>query len=195
MELRRSRGPYGEFNSGIEETECRTVSMGDAIIRAHRLEVIQVEWSREEDGLLAILTTDEMLRFFSFSEPNLPRLILNTSSKSISNPHCLTLQDEGSIMRFSLSDCMVFLLQDQLDIQTISLREGSLVSPPVPMYPFNEDNYSGNGRGLLLLPTQPPVMVVASSKGTILHCIFMQEVSCHSPPFYYHIHVGCIFRR
>lgn len=176
MELRRSRGPHGEFNSGVEETECRTVSVGDTIIRAHRLEVIQVEWSQEEDGIIAILTNDEMLRFFSISEPSVPRLILNISNKSSSGQHCVTLQEEGGMVGFSLSDGIAFLLQDQLDIQSVPLREGALISPPVPMYPFNEDNYNGNGRGLLLLPTQPPVLVVASSNGTILHCIFIQEV-------------------
>lgn len=173
MVLRRSRGPYGEFSGGNRESDCRTLAIGNTIIRAHCLNVIQVQWCPNMDSTIAVLTSDEKLRLYTITEPNIPLLCVNTSLNATS--HALKLPDEKT-MCFSFYNDMLFLLQDQLSVQTLTLREGSLPSMPLPMYPLMNDNYEEEGCGLLVLPTTPPVLVLASTGGRIRHCVYSNGI-------------------
>ena len=126
--------------------------------------------------MITILTNDGVLRLFSLIQPSIPQLSLSLSLTFPSQSHSVKLDDEeGHIIAFTLLNNTAFLLQDKMDLQTIPLKEGGQPSSPLPMYPLVEDNYSGNGCGLLVLPTQPPVIILGSENGTILHCVFVSS--------------------
>lgn len=172
LELRRQRGPCGEFAGGISETDCRTISVGSSLIRAHCLEVLHVQWHPNDDKTIAVLTSDELIRIYHISNPSVPTLSLNVLSRH-SQSHAVTLE-EDYVISFALSDDIVFLLLKSLEVQIISLKEGAQPSLSLPMYPLDKDNYSGIGCGLLLLPTQPLVLIIASANG-VLHCVFAEN--------------------
>ena len=138
--------------------------------------VLQTQWHPEDDKVITILTSDGVLRLFSIIQPSIPQLSLYLSLTLPSQPHSVRLdEEEGQIITFALLNDTAFLLQDKMDLQTIPLKEGGQPSSPLPMYPLVEDNYSGNGCGLLVLPTQPPVIVIGSENCTILHCVFVSS--------------------
>jgi hypothetical protein len=61
-----------------------------------------------------------------------------------------------------------------MDVQVIPLSEGAQPSCPLPIYPLVEDNYNCVGRDLLLLPTQPPLLVIAVDDGRVFHCLYVK---------------------
>ena len=138
--------------------------------------ILQTQWHPEDDKMITVLTSDGVLRLFSIIQPSIPQLSLYLSLTLPSQSHSVRLdEEEGQIISFTLLNDTAFLLQDKMDLQTISLKEGGQPSSPLPMYPLVEDNYSGNGCGLLVLSTQPPVIVLGSENGTILHCVFVSS--------------------
>ena len=176
LELRRQRGPEGEFAGGVSEADCRTVSIGGSLIRAHCLKVLQARWHPEDDKTIAILTSDDMIRLYHLSQPSIPVLTLNLMpGLAYQRRHSVTLDEDNEIVSFCLSGDAIFLLQKSLDIQTILLKEGACPSISLPMYPLVDNNYSWSGCDMLLLPTQPPVLVIASVDGRILHCVYVKN--------------------
>lgn len=43
------------------------------------------------------------------------------------------------------------------------------------MYPPAEDNYGSESCSLLCLPSQPPVLILATSEGQLHHCLVVEE--------------------
>ena len=173
MELRRQRGPNGEFCGGVKEADCRTVPIANTLIRAHHLEVLQVEWHQDQTGIIAVLTKDGGLRLFSLNKPNVPQLTLRVSLIETCHSHALRLEEAGSVIAFSIFKNKIILLQDRMELQIAPLKEGGQPSSPLRMYPVVEDNYSGRGCDMLLLSMYPPVVVLASDNGRLLHCVYI----------------------
>ena len=173
MELWKQRGPYGEFSGGMAEVDCRTISIGDTLIRAHQLNVLQVEWHQEDSNLIGVLSDDGALRLYRLSNPAVPHITL-----AVSNPHStysrlLCLDEGGVVTSFTFSSDGILLLQDSLGLQTVPIRDGEKPTPPLPMYPLDKDNYSDTACDLLVIMTHPPVVVMATTTGRLLHCVFI----------------------
>lgn len=174
MGLRRQRGTEGEFGGGIKELECSTTPIGRTLIQAHCIDVLQACWHPDQTNILAIFTSDGGLRIFSLTQPSIPQLSLRVCSNPPLSYYTLN-EDDGTVVSFYLTSSSIFLLNDRLDLKTVKLKEGSEPSLPLKMFPLNEDNYSGNGCGLLLLQTTPPIVVIAVDDGKLLHCVYLKE--------------------
>ena len=173
IELWRQRGPCGEFSGGVAEVDCRTIAVGDTLIRAHRLTILKVEWHFEEHGLLGILSNDGALRLYHLSNPHAPQLTLCVSAPHPTHSQTLCLDKEGTVVSFSFLPRDVLLMQDCLELQTVSLKEGEQPTPPLPMYPIDKHNYSDMAQDILVIPSHPPVVVMATESGRLLHCVYM----------------------
>ena len=49
------------------------------------------------------------------------------------------------------------------------------------MYPAADDNYGLDACSLLCLPSQPPVMAMATASGKIYHCIVLESEESYDP--------------
>ncbi|XP_067015335.2 nuclear pore complex protein Nup88 [Anabrus simplex] len=57
----------------------------------------------------------------------------------------------------------------------INERSACRVVGPLSMYPSTDDNYGTDMCSLLVLPTLPPIVVIASSAGTLFHCLLLND--------------------
>ncbi len=174
MELWRQRGPNGEFNGGVAEVDCRTVAIGDTLIRAHRLTVIQAKW-HHDDNFIGILSNDGSLRLYMISNPLVPHITLRVSEPHSTYTRAISLDQGGVAISFSFLTNSIVLLQDRMDIHTVVMKNGEQSSPPLPMYPVDKDNYSNTASDLLVILSRPPVVVMATANGRLLHAVLLES--------------------
>ena len=175
MMLRRQRGPSGEFSGGIPEADCRSTQVAGDLLRAHCLHVVQVKWTNSSKELIVMLTSDGVLRLFSVSQPSVPVSSISVSTGPGHFPHVLHLEQEEGVVAFAVWQDRALLLHERMDVQALALKQGAAPTPPLPIYPISEDNYSGSGCGLLLLETTPPVLVLANDSGQLYHCVYLYQ--------------------
>lgn len=154
--------------------DCRTIPIGDTIIRAHRLLVLQAEWHPEDSTVIGALFNDGGLRLFKLSNPAVPFMTLIVSNPHSTFSQLLRLHQSGVVISFSFATNKIILLQDTMDIQTIPIKDGEQPTVPLPMYPLDKDNYSDTACGMLVLQTHPPIIVMATTTGRLLHCILLE---------------------
>lgn len=175
MALRRQRGPSGEFSGGVPEVDCRSTPIASGLLRAHCLHVVQMHWIQNDSEMMVILTSDGMLRLCSVSHPTTPLSTICALAGPGHSPHMLHLEEDGGVVGFVIWQDRALLLHERLDVQAIALQPGAVPTPPLPIYPLSEDNYSGSGCTLLLLETTPPVLVIATDGGRLHHCIYLYQ--------------------
>lgn len=174
IELWRQRGPHGEFSGGVAEVDCRTIPVGDTLIRAHRLIILQVEWHPEDSNIIGALFNDGGLRLFKLSNPGIPFITLIVSNPHSTFSQLLRLDQSGVVISFYFASNNIILLQDTMDIQTVPIRDGEQPTVPLPMYPLDKDNYSDTACGMMVIQSRPPIIVMATTTGRLLHCILLE---------------------
>ncbi len=181
IELWRQRGPHGEFSGGVSDVDCRTVSIGDTLIRAHRLHTVQVKWHHDDNNIIAILTIDGALRLYKLSEPSVPFITMTVSIPHPQYSRAISLDQQNVVTAFNfMSNDSIALLQNCMDIQTILINNGEQPTSPLPMFPIDKDNYGDTASTLLIIPSCPPVIVMATTSGRLLHSVYMDpEESDH----------------
>ena len=172
LELRRVRGEGGEFSGGAGDCECSTTLIASTMLRAHCLTVQSARWYNMDTLLL--LTSDGGLRLFSMAYPEIPQLSLSTLS-SMQVPRTLRLEEEGPIVVSVVHKDTVLMLLERVDVLTIDLHVGAQPSAPLPMHPVTEESYTAGGCDMLVLPTTPPVLIIATDSGRLLHCVYISE--------------------
>ena len=172
LELRRHRGPGGEFAGGALETDCFTQPVASTLLRAHCLTIQHASWHPEQSDTLLLLTSDGVLRLFSLTHPEVPQLSVS-ALPTAQTPQTLRLEEEGGVVACSVLGESALLLLGQADVLAVGLHVGAQPSPPLPMHPVTEDSYTASGCDMLVLHSSPPVLVVATDNRMVLHCVYV----------------------
>ena len=145
-------------------------------MRAHRLSILQVKWRDDDDNTIGVLTNDGALRLYRLADPSVPSVTMLVSVPRPEYSRVLSLDQQTDIIAFNFmsSNNNIILLQSCMDVQTIRIYNGEQPIPPLPMYPIDKDNYSDTASGLLLILSCPPVVVMATTTGRLLHSIYME---------------------
>ena len=180
LELRRHRGPGGEFAGGALETDCLATPVASTLLRAHNLTIQHTSWHPDQLDMLLLLTSDGVLRLFSLTHPEVPHLSVSVLPTA-QTPQTLRLEEEGSVVACAMLGECVLLLLERVDVLVVGLHVGAQPSPPLPMHPVTEDSYTAGGCDLLVLSSSPPVVVVATDSGRVLHCVYISREERVSP--------------
>lgn len=129
-----------------------------------------MEWHQTTPGVLIFLTSDNILRFVNLANPDFAFLTLPLLSGPASE---ISLKDP--MVNFCLLSDTAFVLQDGGDVYKFSLT--SRTGPPsaLGMHPPAEDNYGSDATSLLVLPTDPPCLIIANGNGVLHHCVYLDS--------------------
>lgn len=129
-----------------------------------------MEWHPESPGVLIFLTSDNVLRLVSLANPDFAVLTIPILSGSVSE---ISLKDP--VVSFGLLSNTAFVLQDSGDVFKIPLTSGAPPPSALGMHPPAEDNYGSDAMSLLVLPTNPPALVIANGNGVLHHCVYLDS--------------------
>ena len=134
------------------------------------IKLLQVEWHPENPGLLIFLTSDNFLRLVNLANPDFAILTIPLLSGSVGE---ISLKDP--IVNFSVLSNTVFVLQDCGDVYKVPLTSIDVTPSALGMHPPAEDNYGSDATSLLVLPTDPPCLVIANASGVLHHCVYLDS--------------------
>ncbi|XP_064459760.1 nucleoporin 88-like isoform X1 [Ornithodoros turicata] len=172
-----------------EKAVCRSWPIGEHFFLCNKSVVVtDVAWhpDSETDSHILVLTSDNHLRLYNISEPQAPQLMLpvgvchglsSSIGASLGEDTAVSF-DFGQQLECSKSR-QVFILMGSGDVYLThisSTDENSTmysgrVMGPLNMQPPSEDNYGVDGYSLLCLPSPVPVLVIATTAGTLYHCL------------------------
>ena len=132
------------------------------------VKLLQVEWHPTKPGILIFLTSDNVLRLVNLADPESAFLTIPLLSGSASE---ISLKDP--IVNFCLLSDTAFVLQDGGDVFKVPLVTKAMPLSALGMHPPAEDNYGSDATSLLVLPTDPPCLVIANANGVLHHCVYL----------------------
>ena len=129
-----------------------------------------MEWHPDTPGVLIFLTSDNVLRLVNLANPGFPFLTIPLLSGSASE---ISLKDP--MVNFTLFSNTVFVLQDNGDVFKVPLVSKATFPSALGMHPPAEDNYGSDATSLLVLPTNPPALIIANGNGVLHHCVYLDS--------------------
>lgn len=141
------------------------------------VKLLQAEWHPTKPGVLVFLTSDNVLRLVNLANPEFAFLIIPLLSGSTS---VISLKDP--IVNFCLLSDTAFVLQDGGDVFKVPLVTKATPLSALGMHPPAEDNFGSDATSLLVLPTDPPCLVIANANGVLHHCVYLDAGEVGSRP-------------
>ncbi|XP_067864020.1 nucleoporin 88 [Heptranchias perlo] len=203
LELPQRWGKRSEFEGGKATINCLTVPIAERFFTSSTsLTLRDAAWypSETEEPHVAVLTSDNSMRFYDLKQPQTPVKVF-----------CLTQSEEGNIVpatrsySASLGEIAVafdfgplisapghrskgevrvhplyilyengetFLIYFNLTHKSTGLI-GRLLGP-LPMHPAAEDNYGYDACAIICLPCAPNILVIATQSGMLYHCVVLE---------------------
>ena len=155
----------------------RSIQIASDFFKVHYdfIKLLQVEWHPDTPGVLIFLTSDNVLRLVNLANPDFAFLTIPLLSGSASD---ISLKDP--MVNFSLLSGTAFVLQDSGDVFKVPLVSQATSPSALGMHPPAEDNYGSDATSLLVLPTNPPALVIANGNGVLHHCVYLDSGEvCH----------------
>ena len=151
---------------------CRSIQIASDFFKVHCdfIKLLQVEWHPDTPGVLIFLTSDNILRLVNLANPDFAFLTIPLLSGSASE---ISLKDP--MVNFTLLSNTAFVLQDNGDVFKVPLVSKATFPSALGMHPPAEDNYGSDATSLLVLPTNPPALVIANGNGVLLHCVYLDS--------------------
>ncbi|XP_023244766.1 nuclear pore complex protein Nup88-like [Centruroides sculpturatus] len=203
VEIPRKWGKYSYFEGGKEIIFCRSWNIAEIFFVSNsKVNVSSVVWhpGSESDCHLTILSSDNCLRIYDVTNPQIPFQVIAlscvepsfylTSNSRTSFSSCLgetavsfdfgppiTTAERNSEIKDHELDIIwpIFILKGNGDVYVVhsnlKKRSQSKVKGPLTMYPSAIDNYGIDNCSLMCLQVMPPVLVISTSYGTLYHCI------------------------
>ena len=134
------------------------------------IKLLQVEWHPDTPGVLIFLSSDNVLRLINLANPDFAFLTIPLLSGSASE---ISLKDP--MVNFTLLSNTAFVLQDNGDVFKVPLVSKATFPTALGMHPPAEDNYGSDATSLLVLPTNPPALVIANGNGVLHHCVYLDS--------------------
>ena len=155
---------------------CRSIQIASDFFKVHYdfIKLLQVEWHPDTPGVLIFLTSDNVLHLVNLANPDFPFLTIPLLSGSASE---ISLKDP--MVNFTLFSNTVFVLQDNGDVFKVPLVSKAMFPSALGMHPPAEDNYGSDATSLLVLPTNPPALIIANGNGVLHHCVYLDSGEVH----------------
>ncbi|CAN9511631.1 unnamed protein product [Ophioblennius macclurei] len=206
LELPQRWGKRSEFEGGRGRINCRTTPVAERFFTSSpSLSLRQAAWFPGESGrpCLALLTSDNTIRFYGLQAPQTPEKVLPVSQSEedggVRRPvrsYAASLGEIAVAFDFGPASCPprhlvapvprgqpvypLYILYENGEtyVSYVSQSNGvSLTKPagPLPMHPAAEDNYGYDACAILCLPCVPSILVIATETGMLYHCVVMES--------------------
>ncbi|XP_028275668.1 nucleoporin 88 [Parambassis ranga] len=206
LELPQRWGKRSEFEGGRDKINCKTIPVAERFFTSSpSVSLRQAAWypSETDEPHLALLTSDNTIRFYGLKSPQTPAKVLPVSqidddsavhpparSYAASLGEIAVAFDFGQIASpprqlsaLGSREQQVYPLyilyeNGETYVSYTSQANGMSVSKPVgplPMYPAAEDNYGYDACAILCLPSVPSILVIATETGTLYHCVVLES--------------------
>ena len=138
----------------------------------HQPPLLQVSWHPTAPFQLALLTMDNMIRFYSLADPELVILSLSLpSSPTAGVLHSM----KDPVVAFGLWQNSAFILQEGGEVTLATLTQATPPPPPLLIHPQTDEDCDSEASSMLILPSQPCVVVIATTNGTVNHCVYLDD--------------------
>ncbi|KAJ0021903.1 hypothetical protein NQD34_009393 [Periophthalmus magnuspinnatus] len=206
LELPQRWGKKSEFEGGKSEINCRTIPVAERFFTSSpSVSLRQAAWfpTEIEEPYLALLMSDNTIRFYSLNSPQTPAKVLSLSqSDDDSSAHQPTRSFAASLgeiavafdfgptcsahRKLAAQRCKeqplypLYILYENGEtyLSYTSQSNGVTLSKlvgPLPMYPAAEDNYGYDACAILCLPCEPSILIIATETGTLYHCVVLES--------------------
>uniref|UniRef100_A0AAV2J773 Nucleoporin 88 n=1 Tax=Knipowitschia caucasica TaxID=637954 RepID=A0AAV2J773_KNICA len=206
LELPQRWGKKSEFEGGKSVINCRTIPVAERFFTSSpSVNLRQAAWFPTETGepYLALLMSDNTMRFYSLNSPQTPAKVLSLSqSEDDSSAHqparsfaaslgeiavafdfgpvCSTPRKLASQRSKDHPLYPLYVLYENGETyvsyasQSNAITLSKLVGP-LPMYPAAEDNYGYDACAILCLPCEPSILIIATETGILYHCVLLES--------------------
>ncbi|KAJ0063758.1 hypothetical protein NL108_006702 [Boleophthalmus pectinirostris] len=206
LELPQRWGKKSEFEGGKSEINCRTIPVAERFFTSSpSVSLRQAAWfpTEIEELYLALLMSDNTIRFYSLSSPQTPTKLLSLSqSDDDSSAHQPARSFAASLGEIAVAfdfgpACSaqrklaaqrskeqplypLYILYENGEtyVSYTSQSNGITLSKlvgPLPMYPAAEDNYGYDACAILCIPCEPSILIIATETGTLYHCVVLES--------------------
>ncbi|KAH7955434.1 hypothetical protein HPB52_000878 [Rhipicephalus sanguineus] len=169
------------------KTSCKSWTLGEHFFLCHKsVSLVDIAWHPDSESGLHVLalTSDNNLRLYDIVEPQSAQLVLPVGvNHSLSGTLSASVGDAA--VSFDFGDLpaegkarQVFVLGGSGDIYLthVSPQDDNRshlrpVFGPLSMQPQAEDNYGVDGFSIICLPGAVPVLAIATTGGTLYHCL------------------------
>ncbi|KAH6932920.1 hypothetical protein HPB50_010686 [Hyalomma asiaticum] len=176
-----------------KKASCKSWTLGEHFFLCHKsISLVDVAWHPDSESGLHVLalTSDNNLRLYDIVEPQSAQLVLPVGvNHSISGTLSASVGDAA--VSFDFGDLsaegkarQVFVLGGSGDIYLTHVSphddNRSHLRPvfgPLSMQPQADDNYGVDGYSIICLPAAVPVLVIATTGGTLYHCLALGTCS------------------
>ncbi|XP_037288950.1 nucleoporin 88 [Rhipicephalus microplus] len=166
---------------------CKSWTLGEHFFLCHKsVSLVDIAWHPDSESGLHVLalTSDNNLRLYDILEPQSAQLVLPVGvNHNLSGTLSASVGDAA--VSFDFGDFpaegearQVFVLGGSGDIYLthVSPQDDNRshlrpVFGPLSMQPQAEDNYGVDGFSIICLPGAVPVLAVATTGGTLYHCL------------------------
>ncbi|XP_037567159.1 nucleoporin 88 [Dermacentor silvarum] len=170
-----------------KKASCRSWTLGEHFFLCHKsISLVDIAWHPDSESGLHVLalTSDNNLRLYDISEPQSAQLVLPVGvNHGITGTISASVGDAA--VSFDFGDLsaegkarQVFVLMGSGDIYLthVSPQDDNRshlrpVFGPLSMQPQAEDNYGVDGYSLICLPAAVPMLAIATTGGTLYHCL------------------------
>ena len=133
--------------------------------------LVQVSWHPTAPFHLALLTMDSTLRLYNIADPDIEVLSLALPS----SPTAGVLSMKDPVVAFSLWENKAFLLQEDSEVTLTPVTDHACPPDPLPMHPQMDSDCGSDAVAMLVLPSNPCVVVIATTNGMLSHCIYLSD--------------------
>ncbi|CAM1301532.1 NUP88 (predicted), partial [Pycnogonum litorale] len=205
LEVPQRWGKNAEFQGGKDTVICRSRTIAERFfVCNNRIKVLQVRWfpvvDGQQDNYLVTLCSDNYLRIYRVDDPQSPVQVYclsehsslsltRTSSVAVSLGETAVSFDFGPSVgeeKKSRGEDIVyplFILRGNGDVYSMMLqppglkkiKRTTMMQGPLTMHPAADDNYGVDAFSILCLQCSPPVLVIATSSGTLYHCVVLEK--------------------
>uniref|UniRef100_A0A147A2W5 Nuclear pore complex protein Nup88 n=1 Tax=Fundulus heteroclitus TaxID=8078 RepID=A0A147A2W5_FUNHE len=206
LELPQRWGKRSEFEGGRDTINCKTIPVAERFFTSSpSVSLRQAAWypSETDEPHLALLTSDNTIRFYGLKLPHTPAKVLPVSqSEDESSLHpparsyAASLGEIAVAFDFGPACCPprrlaaqcakdrpvypLYVLYENGETYVSYTGQANGLSAtrpagPLPMYPAAEDNYGYDACAVLCLPCAPCILVIATESGTLYHCVVLES--------------------
>ncbi|KAK7883035.1 hypothetical protein WMY93_029209 [Mugilogobius chulae] len=206
LELPQRWGKKSEFEGGKDVINCRTIPVAERFFTSSpSVSLRQAAWfpTETEEPHLALLMSDNTIRFYSLNSPQTPSKVLSlsqseddSSAQQSARSFAASLGEIAVAFDFgpvcspprklaaqrlseqSLYPLYILYENGETYLSYTSQSNGITLSKlvgPLPMYPAAEDNYGYDACAILCLPCEPSILIIATETGTLYHCVVLES--------------------
>ncbi len=133
--------------------------------------LLQVSWHPTKPFHLVLLTRkDSTLHLYSLANPDVEEWSL-----SLPNSPSAGLSMKDPVVAFGLWKDFTFLVQEDSNVTLTPLTPYTPPPPPLLMQPQMDDDCDNEAVAMLVLQSNPCVVVLATTSGLLTHCVYLLD--------------------